>query len=801
MARLPKFHNAATVEAVDRFVDVAFREPDSLFTPGNPVWSRASLDELHECFVENPDESKATFIEKFSKQLSGTSPQAIQLAAELLFAQLLTPYNMGSPAKKLLLQNVLALMPNPPKIPDRLAQALDRGMVSDQSFLRQRPSHLTLLIELLRAWRALSDERRASLLAAPWEFKTFVLSVEVPAAQPMAQMLLSMVHPDSFESITSRKHKRLICEAFSDKVQPAHDDVDRQLLAIREAMTPSYGEGFSFYQDDIKPIWQPGTETPSTDQRLHFMEWARRLRESERFMEDEVEFKRIIAERVAAAKQAALAGDATFADKVQNAFGPPNDMTAWQLHNRFVKWCADSPDAALASLRHIWGDGDPPSRMRRFLSSLPKEVARGAGVRAALASFLLLGDGGEAEPVYRPKIFKAAYRLAGNTRLPPAAESTQQYTFALDFLDRIIKASADMDVPIANRLEAQSVVWSMVKRERPPADWTEKDWSDFKAFRSGVVIDEDGSEDEDDGDGDGGDGDSLDALAETLLLDSTFLAEIRQLLEDKRQVIFYGPPGTGKTYVAQRMAEALAGANARVKLVQFHPSYTYEDFIEGYRPGIIDGQPGFKLVDGPLKAIVQQAMNEKDKQFLLVIDEINRGDLSKVLGELYFLLEYRNKSVQLQYSEAEFRLPENLWLIGTMNTADRSISLVDAALRRRFYFVEFFPDRWPVDGLLRRWLKKTAPEMAWIADLVDYANKQLADRHLAIGPSHFMKEGLTESWVRMIWKHAVIPYVEEQFFGEPDRVAGFGFDALKARLAGAEATQAEETAGATDSSD
>jgi hypothetical protein len=136
----------------------------------------------------------------------------------------------------------------------------------------------------------------------------------------------------------------------------------------------------------------------------------------------------------------------------------------------------------------------------------------------------------------------------------------------------------------------------------------------------------------------------------------------------------------------------------------------------------------------------------------------------------------------LQYSSESFRLPENLWIIGTMNTADRSIALIDSALRRRFYFLEFFPDRPPVLGLLRRWLEHNQPEMVWVADIVDRANKKLTERNLAIGPSHFMKGDLTEEWVEMIWRHAIVPYLEEQFFGDPDRIQLFELSRLHGEL-------------------
>ena len=220
-------------------------------------------------------------------------------------------------------------------------------------------------------------------------------------------------------------------------------------------------------------------------------------------------------------------------------------------------------------------------------------------------------------------------------------------------------------------------------------------------------------------------GPDLQRLAHELLIDSEYLGKIQRLLDDKRQVIFQGPPGTGKTFVARELAAVLAGTPERVRLVQFHPSYAYEDFVQGLRPKLTDGQPGFELRDGPLLAIAEAAREDSDPaaKYFLIIDEINRGNLAKVFGELYFLLEYRDQPIQLQYSDEPFRLPQNLYIIGTMNTADRSIALVDLALRRRFHFVEFHPDKAPIEGLLKRWLGRKAPGMARVADLVDRANE------------------------------------------------------------------------------
>src|ERR1700691_5002779 len=170
-------------------------------------------------------------------------------------------------------------------------------------------------------------------------------------------------------------------------------------------------------------------------------------------------------------------------------------------------------------------------------------------------------------------------------------------------------------------------------------------------------------------------------FAAELLMDQAELAKITDLLWERKQVIFYGPPGTGKTYLASKLARYLTEDGA-VKLVQFHPSYTYEDFFEGFRPKSAEGGTGaltFELTPGPFRLFAETAKANPTTSYILIIDEINRANLAKVFGELYFLLEYRDEAISLQYSpKEEFTLPESLFVTGTMNTADRSIARIDA---------------------------------------------------------------------------------------------------------------------------
>ena len=299
--------------------------------------------------------------------------------------------------------------------------------------------------------------------------------------------------------------------------------------------------------------------------------------------------------------------------------------------------------------------------------------------------------------------------------------------------------------------------------------------------------------------------DRLQLLADELLFDVEYLCDIEQLLDDKRQIILQGPPGTGKTFTARKLAECLAGNRERIFLVQFHPSYAYEDFVQGFRPTLIGRHPGFELRNGPLLHATELAEKKPEKKVFLIIDEINRGNLAKVFGELYFLLEYRDEKIRLQYSgdseERVVALPKNLYIIGTMNTADRSIALVDLALRRRFYFFEFHPDKKPIKGLLKRWLKRNAKDKLWLADMVDRANEKLADRQAAIGPSYFMKKDLDDKTVELIWEHSVLPYIEERLYGEDNRLDEFGFDRLRNEVDGEQGEKGEQSNGGPDNED
>ena len=296
------------------------------------------------------------------------------------------------------------------------------------------------------------------------------------------------------------------------------------------------------------------------------------------------------------------------------------------------------------------------------------------------------------------------------------------------------------------------------------------------------------------------------ALTSALHMPSEPLQELLDLLQSRRQIVLYGPPGTGKTYLALQLAGHIVGEEhpERRRLVQFHPSYAYEDFFEGYRPKQSDsGQPAFEIVSGPLRQIAAAAKANQGQPFVLVIDEMNRANLAKVFGELYFLLEYRGEGIRLQYNpDLVFTLPTNLFFIGTMNTADRSIALLDAAMRRRFAFVELHPEEAPVRDVLTNYLDAKGLTEDPRARLLAALNEAIddTDRDFKIGPSYLMRpEAETDAGLARIWRHDILPLLEEHYYGRLSRAElteQFGLAALRRHLAREQDSGAEAGADA-----
>lgn len=270
--------------------------------------------------------------------------------------------------------------------------------------------------------------------------------------------------------------------------------------------------------------------------------------------------------------------------------------------------------------------------------------------------------------------------------------------------------------------------------------------------------------------------------SETMFLEEVYMtpekyATLVGLLRRKKNIILQGAPGVGKTFAAKRLAFSIMGKKdtERVKVIQFHQSYSYEDFIMGYRP---NGE-NFSLSEGPFYSFCKLAKGDSEHPYFFIIDEINRGNLSKIFGELLMLIEADKRgdkhAIQLLYKDELFSVPENVYIIGMMNTADRSLAMIDYALRRRFTFFDMEP-AFQSQGFRKRQVEIRNSKFSSLILCVEALNTAIAeDTSLGIGfrigHSYFCTDDIIDNiWLRSVVDYELIPLLNEYWFDEPSKI-------------------------------
>lgn len=248
-----------------------------------------------------------------------------------------------------------------------------------------------------------------------------------------------------------------------------------------------------------------------------------------------------------------------------------------------------------------------------------------------------------------------------------------------------------------------------------------------------------------------------------------------ELLKYKKNIILQGAPGVGKTFTAKRLAYVMLGQKKteNVELIQFHQNYSYEDFVMGYKP---KGEH-FELTRGIFYEFCQRAANHPDEDFFFLIDEMNRGNLSKIFGELLMLIEkeYRGTKVVLPYSQTSFSVPENIYIIGMMNTADRSLAMIDYALRRRFSFFEMEP-AFSSEGFQKYQESLKSEKFNQLIEKIQLLNLEIEKDYalgkgFCIGHSYFCnQDSYSDDWLRMVVEYDILSMLSEYWFDEPERM-------------------------------
>lgn len=777
--------------AADRWKQDCLIADGSLFGADIPLDVNAGLG-LVRHFVQNPDLGSDDFLTKLRGQIGGSDVAEVQLAAELLYVHLLVAWSdaISGSRKRQIINTVLSFNDATTAIPEDLARVLDGGLVRPgQAFNSYRWKQFNLLIEFFVAVKNLPEDRRRSVLSEPASFIDLLDTVPEQGADIQRNSLQHLLFPDVFPAMVSRDHRELALETWPQLAGADDSPAPMRLARLCQQLEPNQTwDREAFTNLYRSPYWWQWLK-PSAGWSL-FLDWGAWFLDRVDVDREEREYKLHTAGMLSELRASAEA-EQDWVEQMRLTFKDTN-VVSWRVFDPFLTWARTDLASATSALRILW-DGADPAAIDRFAAVVPAEAAETLGARLSIASFLLGAVDVTSYPTWRSRVVDRAYQLTGFAKSQPTATDGEHYDRFMEFLDLLVDSSDEhFGGRVRDRLDAQGLVWTMLQLE-PDPDWGPQATEAVLSWRAGKgtapVEDTGGQEDpaftEEQGAAEDDESRTLSDLSAELYLEPSFLDDTVALLADKRQAIFYGPPGTGKTFVARKLANWLAGSSDRVSLVQFHPAYAYEDFIEGLRPQ--EGTAGFHLVAGPLVNLAARAEADPTHDYVLIVDEINRGNVARVFGELYFLLEYRNEAIRLLYSEAPFRLPHNLLIIGTMNSADRSIAVLDGALRRRFYFRHFDATTDPVAAVLGRYLADKHPDLTWLAAVVGRANELLDDPGVAIGPSHFIRDDLDETWIERIWRASILPTLEDHFYGQADQLRRFDLETLRGEVGDADA--------------
>ncbi|MCF8608903.1 AAA family ATPase [Gordonia sp. HY285] len=713
---------APAVEAIGRrILDECIAGRGSLFTPESPVWTANNLDELKRTFVDRPDAGGEDFFTKLTQQLADASSDSVQLFAELFTLNVLPLYDYLGETKIDRISKVLAMCSPSVALPSDVGEALNgRVFRGGRAFMSRRWAQIGFLIEFARYFHTLSDDEQDKALADPLHFRDVVRASPGPSEPAQRQALMYLAFPRFFLPIVSATDRRAIRDGF----------------AVNHLGRPAGDVDIDLH--DINEAVMAEAGGPVDFYTSPWKEvWS----------------------------------------MPTDAPSPPTDQVqhAWQVYGSNV---------AGKDMVPVWRTKGIVSLAAKFLRPVDPDIGRDE-----LKGFVeedYRSSGYAARQVKVDEFYSFLVRMNPGDLIVSISQGRAyfgtvtgdaEFTHSDDDrsnLRRPVKWETqshpvvDLPMELSSRLNGQSEVVDLTGQIDSIQELLGHQPATTPA--SGLNIP--------DANGD---------LAARLHVPEDWLQECIDLLRDRPQLIFYGPPGTGKTYLAKEIARYIAG-DSNVKIVQFHPAYSYEDFFEGYRPAELSkGQVGFDLKPGPLRSLVDRAVENPDATFVLIIDEINRGNLAKIFGELYFLLEYRNESIDLMYrsdNAKQFNLPRNVILIGTMNTADRSIALVDAAMRRRFAFLPLHPSESPTNGILRSWLTETDRPRE-VADLLDELNSLIDDEDFKIGPSYVMREAVYQpGGLDRVWRTAILPLLEEFHYGDRgiDIRSRYGLEAVRRRL-------------------
>ena len=586
-------------------------------------------------------------------------------------------------------------------------------------------------------WFSFEENKRANLLGRAWDFASWLDDTEFSTGRMFRHALLFLLFPNEFEPIVSNTGKRNIVNQLhkGDRLDTSNQvEIDQSLLTIRKRLQREYPEKqFHFYRSPFKELWQPEKAPPKPAESSEINTPEHKSR-----------------------KRIWLIAPGRGAEMWENFLKHEVIGIGWNLGDlRDYK----SPSEMEAALKSHYNWDHNPSNISRACWEFTNVMNIGDVVIAKKGMSRVIGIGRIASDYEHDEKFdgfsnirKVEWLKEGlwDLGFRVAQKTLTDITTATDYGPKIldIMDMSELALEIYGKIPPGDLADAV--KEDPP--------SDSAAF------------------------DKAEALS-TLFMSNESFDQMLAQLKRKQNVILQGPPGVGKTFVAQTLAYALMGEKDqnRIGMVQFHQSYGYEEFIQGLRP---TAGGSYELRKGVFYEFCQEA-NEDPRPHVFIIDEINRGNLSKILGELMMLIERDKREAKyampLAYSEPgdpSFFVPANVYIVGLMNTADRSLALVDYALRRRFAFVTLKPEFG--SPKFKKFLADRGMEEDLVAKLVDcmtQLNSEIAEDKLdlgegfCIGHSYFCSDDteIGYDWIKEVLEYEIQPLLQEYWMESSEK--------------------------------
>jgi len=782
MARISTHPIAPIIEIAERWKQDCLVGDGSLFSKSS-LWTKENINQFKHYFVDNLIYGNdQTFYEKFELQLVDSPAEIKQLAAEMLYILLLFPSNITARKKaediRLVWgwsdQNIDDIFPT-------LEASFSEGVGSTgMAYNNLRWAEFVFFTAWLIPFKALPQNQRQDLVSSPWKFGNWLDTIEGADKRQLRHIILFLLFPDYFETSSSRNQKNQMYSVFGGRVEPSNALIatsdsewikkDKAIYLAREQLTKEFGGPINFYLSPYKELWLT-TDDKSEDEG------------------GEVDMRELLSEILhkypSARANTSFGGQHEIRALFEKLKGAISSLNCVKGNSNLIvkysygqgKW-AETPWIAILDKRNtnttqkgtyvvilFRADGDGCHlKLGQGVTEIKEIYGSGA---YAVEELQRRAD--EVRALF-PKMLNSEFDQSAQLSNEKRAWRTELYEastiYSKYYKQNQIPGNEVLSKDIGTLVDCYEQYVSKERPSRNPNEILEETIIEPYTYE--------------------------DALKD-LFLSEAQLKSVVDAARRKKNIILQGPPGVGKTFVSKRLAYLLMGEKdpSRVEFVQFHQSYSYEDFVQGWRPNS-DG--GFNLKSGSFYEFCKKARADLSRPHVFIIDEINRGNLSKIFGELLMLIESDKRglenAIKLTYSESEadrFSVPENVHIIGLMNTADRSLAIVDYALRRRFAFFNLAPqlDSAKFESVITQaggsadLVKKIRARIGGLNQVIGNERRDLGPG-FQIGHSYFCPAGSISSdseWYLNVINTEIKPLIEEYWFDAPEKV-----DTLLAQL-------------------